>query len=114
MSAPHPAPRRRASLEVLRAEAADERSVLVEERLRAGEDPWEFMAELPSVDEVVVLLLRAERLLPPGDGRPDRDVSDRVLRRIALDYPPLATTVWSMLVPAEPERAWTARARHAG
>ncbi|TPX00642.1 tryptophan synthase subunit alpha, partial [Schumannella luteola] len=41
--------RRRASLEVLRAEAGDELAVVVFERLRAGEDPWEFMQELPSV-----------------------------------------------------------------
>lgn len=104
-----PEPRRRASLEVLRAEAADERSVLVEERLRAGEDPWEFMSELPSVDEIVVLLLRAERILLPAAVRPDHEVSDRVLRRIVDDYPPLATTVWSMLSPSEPERAWSPR-----
>lgn len=109
--APHPEPRRRASLEVLRAEAADERSVLVEERLRAGEDPWTFMSELPTVDEVVVLLLRAERILPPGAVRPDEDVSDAVLRRIVDDYPQLATTVWSMLSVAEPERAWSPRVR---
>ncbi|PJI37206.1 tryptophan synthase subunit alpha, partial [Methylobacterium radiotolerans] len=39
---------RRASLEVLRAEASDELAVLVQERLLGGEDPWEFMEELPS------------------------------------------------------------------
>ncbi len=111
--ASHPEPRRRASLEVLRAEAADERSVLVEERLRAGEDPWEFMTELPSVDEIVVLLLRAERILLPAAVRPDHDTSDRVLRRIVEDYPPLAITVWSMLSPAEPERAWSPRVSRA-
>lgn len=98
---------------MLRAEAADERSVLVEERLRAGEDPWEFMSELPSVDELVVLLLRSERILPPGAVRPDHDVSDLVLRRIVDDYPPLATTVWSMLSIAEPVRAWSPRVRRA-
>ena len=91
------------------AEAADERSVLVEERLRAGEDPWDFMADLPSVDELVVLLLRSERILPPGAVRPDQDVSDVVLRRIAADYPPLATTIWSMLSEAESVRAWAPR-----
>ncbi|WP_306233348.1 tryptophan synthase subunit alpha [Agrococcus beijingensis] len=112
--APHPSPRRRASLEVLRAEAGDERSVLVEERLRAGEDPWAFMAELPTVDELVVLLLRAERILPPGAVRPDHDVSDGVLRRIVDDYPALATTVWTMLSAAEPERAWSPRVRRTG
>ena len=44
---------RRASLELLRAEASDELSVLVEERLRDGEDPWDFMEDLPTVDELV-------------------------------------------------------------
>ncbi|KAA6433692.1 tryptophan synthase subunit alpha [Agrococcus sediminis] len=112
--APHPSPRRHASLEVLRAEALDERSVLVDERLRAGEDPWEFMSELPSVDEIVVLLLRSERILPPGAVRPDHDVSDQVLRRIVEDYPPLAPTVWSMLSVVETERAWAPRVRRAG
>ena len=36
---------RRASLEVLRAEAADELAVLIQERLLGGEDPWEFSHE---------------------------------------------------------------------
>ncbi|WP_144718023.1 tryptophan synthase subunit alpha [Agrococcus jejuensis] len=112
--APHPSPQRRASLEVLRAEAADERSVLVDERLRAGEDPWDFMADLPTVDELVVLLLRSERILPPGAVRPDEDVSDVVLRRIAADYPPLATTVWTMLSEAESVRVWAPRIRRVG
>ena len=98
---------------MLRAEAAEERSVLVEERLRAGEDPWEFMSELPSVDEIVVLLLRAERILLPADVRPDHDTSDRVLRHIVDDYPPLATTVWSMLSVVEPERACSPRVSRA-
>ena len=41
---------RRASVEVLRAEAEDELSSLKLERLRAGEDPWDFMEDLPTVD----------------------------------------------------------------
>ncbi len=40
-------PRRRASLELLRAEASDELAVVIAERLRAGEDPWDFMEDLP-------------------------------------------------------------------
>lgn len=59
-------PRRRASLELLRAEAADELSVLVTERLRAGEDPWDFMEDLPTVDELVVFMLRAENIAANG------------------------------------------------
>ena len=53
---------RRASLEVLRAEASEELQTVVHERLRAGEDPWSFMEELPTVDELVVYLLRAETI----------------------------------------------------
>ncbi len=47
-----PAPPRRASLELLRAEASDELSVLNEERIRDGEDPWDCMEDLPTVDEL--------------------------------------------------------------
>ncbi|WP_262406243.1 tryptophan synthase subunit alpha [Protaetiibacter sp. SSC-01] len=89
--------RRRASLEVLRAEAGDELGTVVHERLRAGEDPWEFMQELPTVDELVVLTLRAELIHADNDRRPSREVDYRMLRQIALAYPPLSTTVWSML-----------------
>lgn len=89
--------RRRASLEVLRAEAGDELSTLVFERLRAGEDPWEFMQELPTVDELVVLTLRAELIQADNDRRPSVEVDYRMLRQIALAYPALSSTVWSLL-----------------
>jgi hypothetical protein len=88
---------RRASLEVLRAEAADELNTVVYERLRAGEDPWAFMEQIPSVDELVVLMLRAELIEADGGRIPSRDVNYRMLRQIALAYPGLATTIWSML-----------------
>ena len=88
---------RRASLEVLRAEAGDERSVLVHERLRSGEDPWDFMSELPSVDELVVLFLRADVVEDGGGNVRDPRWNDAVLRRIALEYPELSSTVWRML-----------------
>ncbi|QEO10303.1 tryptophan synthase subunit alpha [Protaetiibacter larvae] len=99
--------RRRASLEVLRAEAADELSTVAWERLRSGEDPWEFMQELPSVDELVVLTLRAELIHADNDRRPNRDVDYRMLRQIALAYPPLSTAVWRLL-DGEPTRRRTA------
>jgi hypothetical protein len=54
----------------LRAEAADELSVLSEERIRDGEDPWDFMEDLPSVDELVVLTLRAENIASDGGNKP--------------------------------------------
>ncbi|MFT4136537.1 tryptophan synthase subunit alpha [Microbacterium sp.] len=102
---PHRPPR--ASLELLRAEAADELSVLVEERLRAGEDPWAFMEELPTVDELVVLTLRAESIAEDGGIRPSATRNYRVLRQIALDHPPLTRAVWRLLG-SEPHRRWHA------
>ncbi len=59
---------RRASLEVLRAEAHDELRTVIFERLHRGEDPWAFMELLPTVDEFVVLSLRAE-LVAADHGR---------------------------------------------
>lgn len=111
MSSHDETPRRRASLELLRAEAADELSVLVTERLRAGEDPWEFMEDLPSVDELVVLMLRAENIAANGGVRPNEARHYRVLRQIALDYPPLTRTVWNLLGNADTHRRWDAAVR---
>jgi len=101
-------PRRRASLELLRAEAADELSVIVEERLLAGEDPWEFMEELPTVDELVVFTLRAENIVANGGVRPNAARHYRVLRQIALDYPALTPAVWKLLGEANTHRRWDA------
>ena len=89
--------RRGASLEVLRAEAHDELQTVIYARAHDGEDPWDFIPDLPSVDELVVWMLRAERIRD-DDGRlptPTRDY--RLLRQIALDHPALTTTVWRML-----------------
>ncbi|WP_426322779.1 tryptophan synthase subunit alpha [Microbacterium sp. E-13] len=99
-------PRRRASLELLRAEAADELSVLITERLRAGEDPWDFMDDLPSIDELVVFMLRAENIAANGGSRPNASRHYRVLRQIALDYPPLTRAVWGLLGEANTHRRW--------
>lgn len=100
--------RRRASLEVLRAEASDERSSLIEERLREGEDPWDFMEDLPSVDELVVFMLRAENIERNGGQRPSHSRHYRVLRQIALEYPPLTSAVWRLLGEANTHRRWDA------
>lgn len=88
---------RRASLEVLRAEANDELAVVVVERLRGGEDPWAFMDEIPTVDELVVLTLRAERIVADDRRIPTAEQDYRILRQIALVYPELTETVWAML-----------------
>ena len=99
---------RRASLELLRAEAADERAMLIHERLRHGEDPWEFMEELPTVDELVVYSLRAENIESNGGRRPNEVRHYRVLRQIALEYPDLTPTVWKLLGETNTHRAWDA------
>lgn len=100
------------SLEVLRAEAAEEISVLVEHRSRAGEDPWEFMPTLPTVDEQVVLILRAEAVdVDESIGRRSAQWSSHPasgqgtqlgeeyhrLRRIALLHPELTEAVWKLM-----------------
>ena len=102
---------RRASLELLRAEAADERAVLIHERLRHGEDPWEFMEEPPTVDEPVVYSLRAENIESNGGQRPNDVRHYRVLRQIALEYPELTSTVWKLLGNTNTYRAWDAVTR---
>ena len=72
--------------------------------MRAGEDPWEFMDDLPTVDELVVLMLRAENILTTG--LPSTGIRHyRVLRQIALDYPPLTRAVWRLLGSAR-HRTW--------
>jgi hypothetical protein len=104
-------PRRRASLELLRAEAADELSVVIAERLRGGEDPWEFMEDLPTVDELVVFTLRAENIAENGGSRPNAARHYRVLRQIALEYPQLTRAVWRLLGDANTHRRWDATVR---
>lgn len=88
---------RRASLEVLRAEASEELQAVVHERLLAGQDPWAFMEELPTVDELVVWLLRADAINANDAQMPSHVRDYRVLRQIALEHPALTSTVWRML-----------------
>jgi len=97
MSTNHPEPRGRASLELLRAEAHDELQTVVHERCLAGEDPWDFMDSLPTVDELVVYLLRADSIESDGGRLPTPARDYRVLRQIALDHPQLTRTVWSLI-----------------
>jgi hypothetical protein len=104
-------PRRRASLELLRAEASDELAVIIAERLRAGEDPWDFMEDLPTVDELVVFTLRAENIEANGGSRPNAARHYRVLRQISLDYPQLTRAVWRLLGDANTHRRWDATVR---
>lgn len=97
MTANHHLPRGRASLEVLRAEAHEELDTVIRERLLAGEDPWEFMELLPTVDELVVYLLRADAINANGGQRPSATREYRVLRQIALEHPGLTRAVWRLL-----------------
>lgn len=110
----NPMPSRRASVEVLRAEAEDERSSLIDERLRAGEDPWEFMDDLPTIDELVVFMLRAEHIEADGGLRPTASRNQRLLRLIAAEYPELARAVWTLLGQENTHRRWDAVVRVVG
>ncbi|MGY3263754.1 hypothetical protein [Frigoribacterium sp. 2355] len=88
------------SLEVLRAEAHDELSALIELRCRNGEDPWDVIPGLPTVDEQVVISLRADAL--GADGVPTATglgLADELgyLRTIALWHPELSRAVWSLM-----------------
>ena len=97
-------------LEQLRKEARDELSTVIEIKCRQGEDPWEFLPDLPSVDEQVVATIRAERLadarLTRERARAHHPASPRgaaeafeykLLRSIALEHPELSTAVWGVL-----------------
>ena len=82
---------------MLRAEAHDELQTVILARCRDGEDPWDFMGELPTVDELVVWTLRADSIRADGGRAPTPARDYRVLRQIALDHPDLTTTVWHLL-----------------
>ena len=88
------------SLEVLRAEAHDELAALIELRCRGGEDPWDVIPGLPTVDEQVVISLRADARgvdgVPYGGGG-GADDELRVLRGVALWHPELSRAVWSLM-----------------
>ncbi|MET0784297.1 hypothetical protein [Orlajensenia leifsoniae] len=97
-------------LEQLRNEARDELSAVIEIKCRQGEDPWDFLPDLPSVDEQVVATIRAERLadarLTSERARAHHPASPRgaaeafeykLLRSIALEHPELSTAVWGVL-----------------
>jgi hypothetical protein len=97
------------SVDVLRREAADELAAVIEYRCRRGDDPWEFLPELPSVDEQVVLTLRRDyldeqdnsetraRAHHPAAGDHGQEFEYELLRRIGLEHPELTGAVWSLL-----------------
>lgn len=105
-----------ARIEELREYARIERTAMLESRGRLGEDPLATLAELPSVDELVVRELRDEMLEARGQlaefamariaARGDnaeasihRDNANRVefelLREIARDNPELTVAAWT-------------------
>ena len=96
---------------MLRAEAAEELAALVHERLRGGEDPWEFMEDLPTVDELVVFTLRAEHIEADGGLRPTHARNQRLLRLIAQEYPELTRAVWRLIGQENTHRRWNAVVR---
>jgi hypothetical protein len=97
-------------LATLRAEARDELQAEIEQRCRQGEDPWQFIPDLPSVDERVVKILRTDTIQalglseqrsrayhPTAPAAQAEEFEFGVLRLIALEHPDLTTTVWRML-----------------
>lgn len=108
----------RMDLDELRRYARYELDVLIEHRCRAGEDPYDFIHELPTIDELVVFELRADALDAQGMAAQyamakhaaRSDLADAavhrkniaqleydLLRGIALEHPDLTRTVWTML-----------------
>lgn len=98
------------SVEVLRQQARDELAAIIEHRCRAGEDPWQFIPDLPSVDQQVVIALRAIAIdafdLAEEQSRAHHPSAGRavfarfeygVLRRIALTHPELSEAVWELV-----------------
>lgn len=98
------------SVELLRQQARDELSALIDHRCRAGADPWQFIPELPGVDEQVVIGLRLSAIevfdLADEQSRAHHPAAGRetfvrfeygVLRRIALRHPELSAAVWDLL-----------------
>jgi hypothetical protein len=69
------------------------------------------MEDLPSVDELVVFMLRAENIAENGGSRPNAARHYRVLRQIAIEYPPLTTAVWRLLGEANTHRRWDSTVR---
>ncbi|GAB2561933.1 hypothetical protein [Leucobacter ruminantium] len=105
-----------ARLQQLRANARLERDVLLEHRMRDGQDPAIAISEVPDVDELVVLSLRDEMLEDRGQlaefslarlaarsAGPDADEHRRnadraefeLLREIAAQVPELTRGVWA-------------------
>lgn len=97
-------------LEQLRQEARDELSAVIDIKCRRGEDPWEFLPDLPSVDEQVVATIRADRLAEnrtcrdrarahhPAAPRGSAEAFEyALLRSIALEHPELSSGVWALL-----------------
>lgn len=102
-------------LRQLRSDAGLERQTMLEQRVRGGEDPAIAVAQVPEVDDLVVLALRDEMLEDRGqlaefslarlasrteveDAASHRRSADRVefelLREIAAATPELTVAVW--------------------
>jgi hypothetical protein len=67
------------------------------------------MEDLPSVDELVVYLLRADNIAANDGVRPNAARNYRVMRQIALEYPELTTAVWGLLGEGSQHRRWDAK-----
>jgi hypothetical protein len=80
----------------LRREARVENVAGIEARCREGEDPWDFLPELPTVDQCVVIGLRTAHVEQRDPSEP-RLSNFEILRSIAYDYPELRAAAWSLV-----------------
>jgi hypothetical protein len=84
------------ALSQLRQEARDVLDAGIEARCREGEDPWEFLPDLPTVDQCVVIGLRTAHVEARRPGDPHQS-NFEILRGIAFDYPELRRAAWSLV-----------------
>ena len=97
-------------IETRRREARDELSAIIELKCRLGDDPWDFLPDLPTVDEQVILTMRLERIEagglederarayhPTAPLKAAEHFEYQLLRGIAMDHPELTRAVWGLL-----------------
>lgn len=97
-------------LHTLRETAKAELATVIELHAALGEEPWQFLPELPTLDEQVILDLYRERITLPDNAaararayhpaaRPGQaeQFEFQILRGISLEHPALSPAVWAML-----------------
>lgn len=99
-----------AALRRLRTSAGEALASVIELRTALGEQPRQFLPELPTLDEQVVLTLYRERCTLPDRAAARARASHpaaapalaeqfefQMLRGIAMEYPELSRATWRMI-----------------